>query len=235
MGKFHRSVKAIALFSLMPFLAINAAEIIDGKISRNVDGDTVWVKLDDKDETLKIRMMEIDAPEWHVVTPNGTFGQGTFGERSGNFLSEISPVGTEVSVKAYGKDTYGRTLGVILSDGEDINLEMVEAGWAIPYVICEGKECSPKYFKDHSTKEYLDACDRARKGGKGIFDPEDPLTEMPFEFRLRVQEREPDKYVGDFVTKKYVKPNQYKKVDLCRRIFFLKEKDAKNAGFTAAN
>lgn len=233
MGKFHKSVKAIAFFSLLPFW-VNAAELMDGKISRNVDGDTVWVKLADKDETLKIRMMEIDAPEWHVVTPNGTFGQGAFGEKSGNYLAEISPVGTEVTVKAYGKDTYGRTLGTVISEEQDINLQMVEAGWAIPYVICEGKECSPDFFDEHSTKKYLDACDRARKAGKGIFDPEEPLTEMPFEFRLRVQEREPDKFVGDFETQKYVRPKDYKKIDVCKRVFFLKEKDAKNAGFKPA-
>lgn len=38
-----------------------------------------------------------------------------------------------VDIKSYGKDRYGRTLGVVFVDGMNVNLEMVKAGFAEVY------------------------------------------------------------------------------------------------------
>ncbi len=56
---------------------------------------------------------------------------------------------------------------------------------------------------------------------------------MPFEFRLRMQKRKADKFVGDFATQQYRRPAEYKKIDVCSRVFFMKEDDAKKVGYTA--
>ncbi|SGO78193.1 Endonuclease YhcR precursor [Mycobacterium tuberculosis] len=58
------------------------------------------------------------------------------------------------------------------------------------------------------------------------------MKELPFEFRLRVGNRKPDKFVGDFATKEYVTPEKYREVPLENRVFFWREEDAKRAGYT---
>jgi endonuclease YncB( thermonuclease family) len=35
-----------------------------------------------------------------------------------------------VEIKEFGQDRYGRTLGVVFVNGKNVNLEMVEAGYA---------------------------------------------------------------------------------------------------------
>jgi hypothetical protein len=56
---------------------------------------------------------------------------------------------------------------------------------------------------------------------------------MPFEFRLRIQKRRPDKWVGDLKTRQYVSPEKFKEIPVCDRIFFLSEADAQSLGFKA--
>ena len=85
------------------------------------DGDTV-TGLDDSKTQYKIRLDAIDAPE---------LGQ-PFGQASKKALSE-KVFGKDVVVIPKTKDKYGRTVGHILIDGRDVNLEMLEEGMAWHY------------------------------------------------------------------------------------------------------
>jgi hypothetical protein len=78
---------------------------------------------------------------------------------------------------------------------------------------------------------YLDSLKEAKKDGRGIWNPNDPLDELPYEFRLRVGHRQPDKYAGNSETKEYVEPDQYKDIPIEQRVFFWNEEDAKKAGY----
>lgn len=204
-------------------------ELQRGRVSKNVDGDTIWAETDEG--RLKIRFHDIDAPESHLVAPGGVASQGQWGTSASNFMENLIPIGTSVDVRSEGLDTYKRTLGHVLLKGSDVGLEMIKAGWAIPYVICTGPTCTQDNLEREKISELFKACETARSQKIGIFDEENPLEEMPFEFRLRVQKRQPDKYVGDFKTKEFFSPKQYQKVDLCRRIFFMKIKDARQLGY----
>lgn len=225
---------------------------ISGEIEKNVDGDTVWLDSDrfgkrwdffsgtlgsitnrweTRGKRFKIRMVGMDAPEEHLPTSQGIVGQGTFGTQSTAYLTKLIPVGTHVSVDDQGLDKYKRTLGRVFYRNKDINLSMVKAGWAVPYIICAGELCDEDFFETENVEAYFNACESAVTLGKGIFDPEDPLEEMPFEFRLRMQNRKPDKYVGNYHTWDLYAPDEYEKVPLCSRIFFLKKKDALRLGF----
>jgi len=84
-----------------------------------------------------------------------------------------------------------------------------------------------KYFES-----YRSALLELRQAGQGILNPADPLTELPFEFRLRVSGRSPDKYVGDHYTKKYVDPADYKQIPVENHVFFWTETDTQQAGYT---
>jgi len=215
--------------------------IVAGVISKNVDGDTVHVcpgqspdcSTDPEvtNHRLIIRMVGIDAPETHLPSPHGIVGQGKFGDDSARYLSSLVPFGARVILEDQGLDKYKRTLGRLYANKKDINLAMVRAGWAITYIICSGPACDEDFLERERVDEYVDACESARRQGRGIFNPNNPLKEMPFEFRLRMQGRTPDKYVGNISTTELFEPAKYKKVDLCQRIFFLTLADARHAGF----
>lgn len=221
----------IATTSLFFSVSLSAVSLVTGKIAKIADGDTVTIE--SSTVRYKVRLVGVDTPEQHLVTPKGSFGQEPWGQGATDYLAEKLPLGTEVQLQVFGKDKYNRTLGRIFKDKEDINLLMVKAGWAIPYIICEGNTCDKKYFENFKTKAYLEACHLARKNRDGIFDKHQPLKEMPYEFRMRLQNRKPEKWVGDFSTQKYLTPDQYKKIDLCNRVFFMREGEAKSAGFTS--
>jgi micrococcal nuclease len=85
------------------------------------DGDTI-TGLDDSKTQFKIRLDAIDAPE---------LGQ-PFGQASKKALSE-KVFGKDVVVIAKTKDKYGRTVGHVMIDGRDVNLEMLEDGMAWHY------------------------------------------------------------------------------------------------------
>ncbi len=208
-----------------------------GYVQKITDGDTIWFntrKDFDVDTRLKIRMLHIDAPETHLPTSNGIVNQGHWGDAATKKLMSLLEIEQKVVLDNQGTDKYERTLGVVYDGDTDVNLKMVESGWAIPYIICSGSTCNKSFIKTERVAEYVAACEDARANGKGIWDPADPLEEMPFEFRLRHQERDPDKYVGDYKTKALVEPDAYPKIDVCRRVFFMKKSEAVRAGFKEA-
>lgn len=224
----------LGLFALLTTFA-EGKNVVSGTIAKDVDGDTLWVQPSRGDNTfrdvLKVRMIAIDAPESHLPTTGGVVAQVPFGDIAAKELARIAPVGKAANLEDHGLDKYGRTLGRVFINGQDINLAMVEIGWAIPYIICEGPTCDKSFLESENVAGYAQACEDARSEELGIFDAKKPLKEMPFEFRLRMQGRKPDKYVGDFQTKELYRPADYDEVDVCQRIFFTRLMDAKKAGF----
>lgn len=85
------------------------------------DGDTVTI-LDSSNTQFRIRLMGIDAPE----------KKQAFGNRSKQSLSDLV-FNKKVTVEYSKKDKYGRTVGKILIDGLDANLEQVKSGMAWHY------------------------------------------------------------------------------------------------------
>ncbi len=115
-------------------------------VSRVVDGDGVILRnIINKNEE-EIRFLGIDAPEIKqcrklIQDERETHIAGQLlmllGRRSFNFLIELIPPGTNLSVKTESKDSsdiYGRTLAyVYLLDGRCVNEIMVAEGYAKPF------------------------------------------------------------------------------------------------------
>lgn len=91
-----------------------------GKVVAVADGDTITV-LRDK-EQVKIRLIEIDAPEKAQA----------FGNKSKQSLSDLCFDKT-ATLADKGKDRYGRTLAKVTCDGIDANAEQVRQGMAWVY------------------------------------------------------------------------------------------------------
>jgi endonuclease YncB( thermonuclease family) len=123
------------------------------------DGDTI-TGLDGSKTQFKIRLDAIDAPE---------LGQ-PFGQASKKALSE-KVFGKDVAVIAKTTDRYGRTVGHVLIDGRDVNLEMLEEGMAWHY---------KKY--DHNTR-----LGSARAARKGLWQDRAPMP--PWDWRRNRKEQ----------------------------------------------
>jgi len=127
------------------------------------DGDTI-TGLDESKTQFKIRLDAIDAPE---------LGQ-PFGQASKKALSE-KVFGKSVTVIPKTKDKYGRTVGHVLIDGRDVNLEMLEDGMAWHY----------KHY-DHNAR-LARAEEEARAAKKGLWSDGDPVP--PWDWRKEHQHR----------------------------------------------
>ena len=102
------------------------ADTLIGKVVSIADGDTVTL-LNNNQQT-KIRLAEIDTPEKNQP----------YGKKAKKAMSDFI-FKKEVEVEVVTIDRYGRTVGTIFLDNQNINKEMVKAGHAWVYV---------KYAKD---------------------------------------------------------------------------------------
>ncbi len=109
----------IAVFASIP---ATAAEPLTGKVVSVTDGDTVRV-LDAANVQHKVRLNGIDAPE--RGQPFGTVAR----DRLAGLV-----MGKAVTVRNDGRDRWGRTLGRIEIEGQDVNHRMVADGMAWHYV-----------------------------------------------------------------------------------------------------
>ncbi|MDO8990109.1 MAG: thermonuclease family protein [Sideroxyarcus sp.] len=141
------------------------ADTLQGRVVSIADGDTVTV-LDGSNTQTKIRLMGIDAPE----------KKQAFGQRSKQHLSDLV-FDKHVTVEYSKKDRYGRTVGKLLVEGLDANLEQVKAGMAWHYKQYQ-KEQTPS---DRSL--YSESENRARAARIGLWADPDPTP--PWGFRHR--------------------------------------------------
>jgi len=96
------------------------AEVVVGKVVKVSDGDTLTLLVEQKQ--LKVRLVEIDAPE----------SKQAFGERSRKSLGEMC-AGQLATVRYASRDKYGRVLGRVQCQGMDANAEQVRRGMAWVY------------------------------------------------------------------------------------------------------
>ena len=122
------------------------------------DGDTLTVLRADRQQ-LKVRLVEIDAPET---------GQA-FGNRSKQSLSDIC-FGKAARLEEQGKDRYQRTLARVYCDEVDANSEQVRRGMAWIFTRYAPKD-SPLYAVEAE----------ARTARRGLWADAEPVP--PWEWR----------------------------------------------------
>lgn len=196
-------------------------------ISEVVDGDTIHLSEPVLGIT-KVRYVHIDTPEtYHTVNNDLDRNQKMHGERAKAYLQSLLTKGDEVTVRV-GKeatDDYGRLLAEVIrkEDGLNTNKEMVQSGYASTYFIWP--------FDESVYEEYSQAVKDAILDGKGIWNPYDPLLELPFEFRGREQGKGLTRYVGNFYTHEYVTPENFRAIPVEARVFFASAEEAEENGY----
>lgn len=144
-----------------------AAAELTGRVVGVSDGDTITV-LDTNHMQYKIRLAGIDAPE----------SKQAFGSRSKQHLSSLV-YNRQVLVEWNKLDRYGRTVGVVLVDGHDANLEQVRAGMAWWY---------RQYAREQTPDDrrfYESAEQEARAAKRGLW--ADPAPVPPWAWRANKQ------------------------------------------------
>ncbi|HEX4718480.1 MAG TPA: thermonuclease family protein [Thermoleophilaceae bacterium] len=120
-------------------------------VTRNTDGDTLWLS-----GIGKVRLIGIDTPE--------VFGHvACFGRAAAAFTARVLPPGTRVRYRlgVDPRDRYGRALAyVYLGDGRMFNELLAERGYATPLTIPPNVDYASRFVA---------AARRARNAGRGLW------------------------------------------------------------------
>ena len=143
----------------------SAENILQGKVVSVADGDTITV-LDANKTQHKIRLQGIDAPEKAQA----------FGEKSKQALHGLVH-GKTVQVAFTKKDKYGRIVGKVFLDTQDICHQQIKAGLAWHY----------KKYQDEQPEEDQSAYSTSELTAKrqrlGLWSEPQPLP--PWDYRKR--------------------------------------------------
>jgi micrococcal nuclease len=120
-------------------------------VTRNTDGDTLWLT------TIgKTRLIGVDTPEVYGQTE-------CFGKAASAFTQRVLPPGTHVRYRlgVDPTDRYGRALAYIyLQDGRMFNEILVERGYATPLTIPPNVDYADRFVA---------AARRAREANRGLW------------------------------------------------------------------
>lgn len=152
-----KNIRLLTVFILVSF-SLSGQGILKGTATNVYDGDTFTLLQADGTKT-KIRLVGIDAPE----------AKQDFGLASRDYARSILD-GKKVTVYLEPGETYGRKLGVVITeDGLHFNYEMVAKGYAWWYSF---------YSKD----KFLEAAFKAAQQAKlGLWNTNNP--QAPWEWR----------------------------------------------------
>ena len=132
------------------------------KVGNVADGDTINVYNAEHGQ-VKIRFYGIDSPEK---------GQ-PFGQAAGKYLASLV-AGKMVDIEPVTEDRYGRTVAIVMNAENNVNQEMVKAGYAWVY----------RKYCDRSFCDYWLALEmEAKSSNLGLW--RDPKTVPPWEWRRR--------------------------------------------------
>lgn len=152
-----------------------AIRTVTGTVTKVSDGDTVHITTPEQTK-LKVRLYGIDAPE--TVKINNHTGQVSiegqpYGKESREALHN-KIMGKQVKLDILDIDKYKRMVGIIWLDDRNINLEMVNEGYAEAFV---------EYLKPPYRTQFLEVEQEAKSASRGIWSLRD--YERPRAFRKR--------------------------------------------------
>jgi micrococcal nuclease len=166
MGRGRHLLGSLLIAALLALpLPASSAPMLQGKVVRVSDGDTLVVQVDPNRQE-KVRLVGIDTPE---------MAQEPWGERAKAFTERLAlgkMVRLETDVQP--RDQYGRLLAYAYVGKTFINDELVRQGYAMLLTY------PPNVAHVETFKK---AQEQARKEGRGIWNTRDGLDQSPRDFR----------------------------------------------------
>lgn len=167
-GLSHRAAALLAA-ALICGVAQAAPQEFTGRVTRVSDGDTLWIQPDRQPDEraeepprrrkpVKLRLVGIDAPERCQA----------HGEEATHALRSLT-LGRDVTVRRRATDDYGRALGTLWLDGQDVSARLVRDGHAWSSGV------------RHSAGPYAREEAEARAARRGLF--AQPEAQRPHDFR----------------------------------------------------
>jgi micrococcal nuclease len=154
----------LLLFAAPAFAAPPATETrLTLKVTSVHDGDT-FTGINQNNEQVKVRLDAVDAPE--LSQPYGQASRKALGDKI---------FGKTVTVITKKHDRYGRTIGHVLIDKRDVNLELLEDGAVWHYEAYD------------RNKRLREAEASARAAKEGLW--KDPKPMAPWDWRKTERER----------------------------------------------
>lgn len=153
-----RMAKFFLYFAIASCINPAVANELHGKVIRVADGDTLTILVEPIKLDLPIRLSGIDAPEKGMP----------YGQASKKSLSDLA-FGKQVVIEWGKKDKYGRLVGKVLLDGQDINLVQIKRGMAWHFKEYE----SEQQVEDRQT--YARAEGEAAAARLGLWRDPDPV------------------------------------------------------------
>jgi micrococcal nuclease len=126
------------------------------------DGDTITVT--EGATKTKVRLACIDAPE---------MAQSPYGGEARKEVQALVPVGTPVTLRKVANDRYGRTVAEVLRGSTNVNLVLVQRGFAFAY---------RDYLQNCDRNAYLGAERQAEAAHKGVWSVTGGIT-RPWDWR----------------------------------------------------
>jgi endonuclease YncB( thermonuclease family) len=164
MTKIHfKRAGVLVVIALSVLTTATHAETLTGRVVGIADGDTLTL-LDATNTQHKIRLAGIDSPE----------KSQPFGQHCKKSLSDLA-YDRVATVETTKLDRYGRVIGKVLVDGQDVNLEQVRLGCGWHY---------KKYQNEQNLDDRLSynaAEESARMSKVGLWADSDPVP--PWDWR----------------------------------------------------
>lgn len=132
------------LFMLLS-LGIEAQQTSTGIVTRVIDGDTYIIDVDSykgNENTLRVRAANFDAPEAYFVAKKRA--AQPYSDEATKVAKSLLE-GKKVSITYYGKDNFGRVIGLIRTDlGERLDDIMIGEGHAWSFTGYQTKKDSKR-------------------------------------------------------------------------------------------
>ncbi|HDX9576865.1 TPA: thermonuclease family protein [Bacillus pseudomycoides] len=149
---------------------MNTNRVVNATVLKNIDGDTLKVKLENgKEET--VRFLLVDTPE----TKHPRLGVQPFGPEASAFTKKYASEGKKIQLEldVSEREKYGRLLAYVWIDGQMLNRLLIEQGLArVAYVYAPNTKYVD-YLREFQTK--------AQANKKGIWSVENYATDNGFD------------------------------------------------------
>ncbi|MEO0927925.1 MAG: thermonuclease family protein [Cyanobacteria bacterium J06643_13] len=142
-----------------------AKNLYAGKVTRVLSGQTVEVVLSGKSETVRVRIVGIDAPDWRQLP---------WGETAKQKLKDLT-LGEAIAIEAENleRDRYNRLKGHLWQGKTLISQRLIESGCVL------ANDRDPHSY----SKLLMESQEYARLMGLGIWNPQQAMRYTPSQFR----------------------------------------------------